>query len=354
MIEFNNYSSKFRLEAQNIGFSEANIELCLNYAEKLNSNNVPIIYNLTHLSRLTGVKRNYIVQAAVSSRHSDAYYREFTVNKKKGGKRIINEPLPNLKRIQYWILWNILSNIVISPYAKAYIPKRGLKQNIRFHRNQNKILNVDIKDFFPSISQVQVERVFKEIGYSTTLSKYLSKLCLLDNSLPQGAPTSPAISNIIMKGFDEEVSKFARSKNINYTRYADDMTFSGEFEEKIMTEYVETVLSKYNFQLNKKKTKLMYNSQRQIVTGIVVNEKIQLPKEKRKNLRLVLHYLKLNGLDDFLFKNKIEISKERFINSMIGQVSFGLYLNKDDSNLSELKKLLMEEKKKLWVAKKTS
>lgn len=348
MIDFDSYSSKFRLEAQNIGFSEANIELCLNYAEKLNSNNVPIIYNLTHLSRLTGLKRNYIIQAAVSSKHSKAYYRKFKVNKKKGGERIIHEPLPNLKRVQYWILQNILSGINVSPYAKAYILKRGLKQNIRFHRKQKKVLNVDIKDFFPSISPPQVEAIFNEVGYSRTLSKYLSKLCLLDDSLPQGAPTSPAISNIVMKSFDEEVSKFVRNQNINYTRYADDITFSGDFEERVIIKYVEEVLAKYNFQLNKKKTKLMYDSQRQIVTGIIVNEKIQLPKDKRKKLRLILHYLKMNGIDGFLERNKRSIGKEKFIDKLIGEVSFGLYLNKEDKSLLKLKRFLLDEKKKYY------
>jgi RNA-directed DNA polymerase len=331
-----------------MGFSEDSIELCLSYAESLNINGVPIIYNLTHLSKLTAIKRNYIIQAAVSSKHSQAYYRMFVVNKKNGGKRIIHEPLPNLKKIQYWILQNILSNINISSYTKAYIQKRGLKQNIRFHRKQKKVLNLDIKDFFPSISHDQVETVFKAVGYSHTVSKYLTKLCLLGDSLPQGAPTSPFISNIIMKPFDDEVSEFARSQNINYTRYADDMTFSGDFDESIMIGYINGILSKYGFELNDRKTNLMYNSQRQIVTGIVVNDKIQLSKDKRKNLRLVLHYLKLNGFDGFLLKNKIAISKEKFINSVMGQISFGLYLNKEDKTLLELKKILLEEKKKLW------
>jgi len=344
MIDFDSYSNRFKYESRNLGFSEANIETCLNYANKLNLNNVPIIYNLTHLSKLTGVKRNYIVQAAVVSKHSDSYYREFKVNKKNGvGYRIINEPLPNLKRVQYWILFNILSKIHISPYAKAYVSKRGLKQNLRFHRNQKMVLNVDIKNFFPSISCV----IFINLGYSNTLSKYLAKLCLLNDTLPQGAPTSPIISNIVMLYFDEQVSSFAKQNKINYTRYADDITFSGNFDEQNVIEFVERILLHYNFSLNENKTTLMYDFQRQVVTGVVVNEVIQLSKEQRKRLRLVLHYLKQNGLNDFLIKNRITTSKEKFINSTLGQVSFGLYLNKADSSLIEFKKLLIEERKKL-------
>lgn len=348
MVDFANYSSRFRIEAQNLGFSETNIELCLEYAEKLYSNNVPLIYNLTHLSKLTGLKKNYIIKAAVSSKHSEAYYRKFAINKKNGGKRIINEPLPNLKRVQYWILQNILSEITVSPYAKAYIVKRGLKQNLRFHKGQKKVLNLDIKDFFPSITQEQVENVFKSVGYSTTLTKYLAKLCMLENYLPQGAPTSPYLSNIVMKPFDDEVSKYVRSLNINYSRYADDMTFSGDFDENHIVEFIKDTLSKYNFVLNENKTKLMYNSQRQIVTGVVVNNKIQLSKEKRKQLRLILHYLKLNGVDDFLVKNNINKTKEKFLNSLMGQVSFGLYLNRNDSSLIELKKIIALELKKIY------
>lgn len=347
MINFNSYSAKFRLEAQNLGFSENNIELCLNYAEKLNTNGVPIIYNLTHLSKLTGIKRNYITQAAVSSKHSNAYYRKFFVFKKSGdGKRLINEPLPNLKKIQYWILHNILSNLKISPYAKAYVPNRGLKQNLRFHLKQKKILNLDIKDFFPSISQYQVVNIFEDLGYSQTLSKCLAKLCLLNDSLPQGAPTSPYISNLIMKPLDEEISTFARNQNVNYTRYADDMTFSGDFDESLIVNYVTNIVSKNGFVINTNKTKTMCNSERQIVTGVVVNDKMQLSKDERKRFRLILHYLKANGFDEFLVKNNIETTKEKFINTLLGKVSFGLYLNKNDKNLLELKKILLDEKRK--------
>jgi RNA-directed DNA polymerase len=348
MVDFDNYTSKFRIEALNLGFSESNIELCLEYAEKLNTNKVPIIYNLTHLSRLTGLKKNYIIKAAVSSKHSDAYYRKFAIDKKKDGKRIIHEPLPNLKTIQYWILENIFSEIPVSPYAKAYVKKRGLKQNLRFHKEKKKVLNLDIKNFFPSISLEQVENIFKSVGYSDTLTKYLSKLCMLQNSLPQGAPTSPYISNIVMNSFDDLVSKYVRNLNINYSRYADDMTFSGDFDEKHIINFIEETLAKYNFFLNDKKTRLMYNSQRQIVTGVIVNKKIQLSKEKRKRLRLILHYFKLNGIDDFMIKNEKTTTKEKFLNSLIGQVSFGLYLNRTDKCLLELKEIITLELKKIY------
>lgn len=347
-MDFKTYSERFRKEAYNVGFSESNIIKCLDYAEKLYLKNLPVIYNITHLSNLTGIKKNYLVQAATVSKHSHAYYRDFSINKKKKGElRYISEPLPNLKQVQYWILNNILEPIKVSSYAKAYQKKVGLKQNLIFHKNKKKILNLDIENFFTSIKFEAIENVFLNLGYSKTLSKTLAKLCTLRENLPQGAPTSPYLSNIIMLSFDNDVSKFARDRNINYTRYADDLTFSGDFDENIILEFIKSKLFEFGFNLNTNKSTLMHDSQRQIVTGVVVNKKMQLSKDQRKKLRQIFFYIKNYGLESHLERENI--SSRNYLDKILGQLNFGLYLNKKDENLLKFKTFIIQYKKERGI-----
>ncbi|WP_417854630.1 retron St85 family RNA-directed DNA polymerase [Xanthomarina gelatinilytica] len=345
IFNFNTYKEKFRAKATNIGYSENNIVKCLKYSEILYNNRVPIIYNLTHLSKLTGYKRNYIIQAAVVSKYSDAYYRYYKIPKKNGGTRTIQEPLPNLKDIQHWILKNILYKIHSSNYAKAYIKNKGLKENLKFHKNQLKIFSIDIKDFFPTINYEKVYLVFKEVGYSDTISKYLAKLCCLNESLPQGAPTSPYISNLVMRNIDNRIGSYCLEREIRFTRYADDLTFSGDFDETELNQFVIELLNDEGFELNDSKTKSMFKSQRQIVTGVIVNEKIQLPKEKRRKIRQTLYFINKFGLDSHI--EKIGMNKRNYLNHLIGQIGFGLYLNPNDSELKEYMKTITKLKKDL-------
>jgi RNA-directed DNA polymerase len=343
IFSFNTYKEDFREEAQNVGFSEENILKCLTYSEVLWENNVPIIYNLTHLSKLTGFKKNYISQAAVVSKHSDAYYRYYKIPKKNGGIRKIQEPLPNLKSIQHWILFNILYKIRSSIYAKAYIKNKGLKDNLKFHKNQKKVFSIDIENFFPNITFDKVYIVFKNVGYSDSMSKYLSKLCCLRDTLPQGAPTSPYISNLIMNDIDEKIGTYCIEKKIRYTRYADDLTFSGDFDEKEVKILVEDLLYQEGFSLNTDKTKLMLNSQRQIVTGVLVNKKLQLTKDKRRELRQVLYFINKYGLDSHI--KKTGMNKRNYLDHLIGRIGFGLYLNPNDKELrGYLKKIIQIQK----------
>lgn len=344
-LNFKTYKEEFKAEATNLGYSENNIVKCLNYSEKLFDNNVPIIYNLTHLSKLTGFKRNYIIQAAVVSKYSDAYYRYYKIPKKNGDLRTIQEPLPNLKEIQHWILHNILYQIPPNPFAKAYIKKRGLKENLRFHKNQKKVFVVDIENFFPSINYEKVYSVFKELEYSETLCVYLSKLCCLKNRLPQGSPTSPYLSNLIMREIDSEIGSFCMNRDIRFTRYADDLTFSGEFDEKEVITFVRKKMLGKGFRLNEDKTKTMLNSQRQLVTGVLVNKKTQIPKYNRRKLRQTLYYIQKFGLDSHI--DKVKMNKRNYLNHLIGQIGFGLYINPQDEELKNYMNIITKLQKKL-------
>jgi len=329
-MNWDSYKTHFIEKARLANFSSSNIVACLQYAKRLYDNKVPIIYDLNHFSLLVGYDKEYLIRASNGQKY---FYRTFAISKKNGRKRKISEPLPNLKTIQRWMLDHILSTIEISRFAKAYIKKRSIRDNARFHLKQKYVLNLDIQNFFSSIDFNRVYRLFRDLGYRKSLSVLFANLCILDGSLPQGAPTSPAISNIIFRRNDARISGYCIANKIRYTRYADDMTFSGDFECGKLIHFIKRVLRESGFKLNTEKTRFMGRHQRQEVTGIVVNEKMQLPRNIRRDLRQKRYYIEKYGLDSYLKHQNIKYANH--IGHIIGKTSFGLFLNRSDKELSE-------------------
>lgn len=334
-MTFNQYKRGFTAEALKSGYSRQNIDRCLAYAERLFSNSVPVIYNTSHLAGLVGYKKSYLKKAALFTSY---FYRHFEILKKDGRKRKISEPLPSLKEIQLWILENILYKVEISKYAKAYVPKMSLRHNLRFHIRKPLLLAIDIENFFPSIKRIYVEEIFRSLGYSAIISNLLAKLCCRDGSLPQGASTSPCLSNIYLKPLDDAVSQYCKENNIHYTRYADDLTFSGEFNPETLYEFVSIEMEKLKLTINNDKTRVMTPNTRQTVTGIVVNEKPQVIFKKRNELRQRIYYIKKFGLENHMAK--LNIKKKNYLEHLLGQVNFVLYINPSDNEFIEYKKYL--------------
>ncbi|MBE0393033.1 reverse transcriptase domain-containing protein [Flavobacterium sp. PL002] len=334
-MSFEHYQKEFTSKAVNSGYSEQNIFDCLEYAKKLISNNVPVIYNTTNLSALVGYKKSYLKRAAI---YTPYFYREFDILKKNGKKRKISEPLPSLKEIQLWILNNILYKVEVSKFAKAYIPKVSIKQNLVFHKKQAKVLTIDLENFFPSIKIDQVIVIFKSLGYSNIISSLIAKLCCLNDCLPQGASTSPYLSNIFLRNSDDIISKYCLGRNIRYTRYADDMTFSGDFDEVELLKFVRTEIKTLNLQVNDEKTKLMLPNSRQVVTGIVVNNKPQVEFNKRNKIRQEMYYIIKFGLENHM--NRKNIKKANYVPHLLGKINFILQINPLDNEFIEYKKHL--------------
>jgi RNA-directed DNA polymerase len=340
-MDFAKYCDNFTQEALKLGYSEQNLIRCLDYATVLFSHNIPVIYNLSHLAQLVGYKKEYLKKATI---FTNSFYRDFEIVKKNGTKRPISEPLPSLKEIQLWILRNILYQIPISPVAKAYKPKAKIVENLKFHRNQPKVLTVDLENFFPSIKTKAVQNVFLDLGYSKLVAKLLAKLCTKDDSLPQGAPTSPYLSNLIFKSADKLIFDFCKQRKIRYTRYADDLSFSGDFDENELLKKVTDVMQSLNFKINTDKTKLMTPDTRQTVTGIVVNQKPQVVFHKRNALRQALYYIKKFGLNEH--KEYKEIRQENYLEHLLGKINFVLQINPNDNEFKDYKVFLIDLKKK--------
>jgi RNA-directed DNA polymerase len=340
-MDFTKYKKDFTNEATKIGLSKRNIQNCLDYAEVLVSQNVPVIYNPSHLSALVGYKKEYLKKAAL---HTPYFYRNFEITKKNGKKRPISEPLPSLKEIQIWILENILEKVPVSPFAKAYKPQTRLIENLKFHKNQPKVFTLDLENFFSSIRIELVEKIFLELGYSNMVSNMLAKLCTKDNVLPQGAPTSPYLSNLIFKEADAIISEYCKQRKIKYTRYADDLSFSADFDENELLNIVTETIKNLSLRINESKTKLMTPNMRQTVTGIVVNDKPQVEFKKRNELRQAMYYIHKFGFEEHrVYK---EINQANYLEHLLGKINFVLQINPKDYEFSAYKELLIDLKKK--------
>ena len=338
-MDFEQYKVAFEKAASNSGYSEQNIKRCLDYAKPLFDNNVPVIYNTSHFSSLVGYKKTYIKKAVY---YTNSFYTDYEIKKKNGKTRTISEPLPSLKEIQTWILQNILQQVKVSPYAKAYKRKVSIVENLKFHPKQPKVFTLDLKDFFPSIKTNSVEQIFKSLGYSDLISNLLAKLCTKDNSLPQGAPTSPYISNLYFLTADNQISEFCKGHSIRYTRYADDLTFSGDFDENAVLNFVAEVVKKLDLVIHPEKVKLMTPNQRQSVTGIVVNQKPQVVFHKRNKVRQEIYYIKKFGLVNHMERKGIK--KRSYLEHILGKVNFIIQVNPTDTEFKEYKDYLIKLK----------
>lgn len=329
------YANRFRRAASNAGHDANYVERCLKYAKSLAEKGLPIAYDQYHLSRLMGVDYFYILRCSNSP---GRFYRQFEIAKRNGNPRRISAPLPTLQRIQTWILQEILASITPSPFAHAFSKGCSIRANAKYHLRQPVVLKVDIKDFFPSIRIRAVYHLFRELGYTRPVSAILSGLTTLDGSLPQGAPTSPAISNLICREIDDRIAAFCLARKWRFTRYADDMTFSGELNVSKLLRFVRYVLREYGFKINEAKTRVLRRHQRQCVTGVVVNHRTRAPRSLRRQLRQMAYFIEKHGLTDHMARLRIPYAN--YHAHLLGKAHHVLFLDSSDSDAKKLIALL--------------
>lgn len=189
------------------------------------------IHDLIHLCRLMKISLKNLYDIV---NNIDDYYIYYSIPKHNGGTRFICEPKPRLKNIQKYIQKNILYKIPCSTFSMTYRKGISISKNASYHINQNYILKIDLKDYFNNLKGAEVYKLFEKLGYDPNTSYILSQLCCLNGSLPQGAPTSPYLSNLLTYNLDIELNEYCKSdnRNLNYTRYSDDIIISGDFNAK--------------------------------------------------------------------------------------------------------------------------
>ena len=273
------------------------------------------------------------------------HYHSVQLPKKSGGHRTLSVPDEVLKSIQKRIADVLLIHMPVSRYAKAYRFGSSTLRNAKHHVGKQVLLKLDILHFFDSIRYSAVkDKVFPEEIYAEPLRILLTMLCYHKDALPQGAPSSPAITNIILCEFDELVGQWCRERGIAYTRYCDDMTFSGDFGPQEIIRFVRLELKKIGFLLNEQKTRIQRPGQQQTVTGIVVNEKLSIPSDYRRELRQKLYYCRKFGIQNHLQKIGLEIPEKTYRMQLLGKVKYVLQVMPNDHNLLDAKKWLQSTK----------
>ena len=275
------------------------------------------------------------------------HYHPVKIPKGNGEFRQLYVPDDFLKSIQRSINDKLLCMEEISPYATAYRPGGSTKVNANPHIGKPVLLKLDIRHFFDHlIYPIVKDKAFPAERYSEQNRVLLSLLCVYMDALPQGAPTSPTISNIIMKEFDNVVGAWCSDNGIAYTRYCDDMTFSGDFDPRPVIRRVKFELKKMGLFLNDKKTVIVREGQKHSVTGIIVNERLSVPSEYKKQLRQEMYYCMKFGLQSHLNSIGCGDSKEKYILTLLGRINYVLSVEPQNEQMQKYKAWLKEQQKK--------
>lgn len=320
----------------------------------------------------------YAVSNTLSS-----HYRTVKIPKKDGGFRTLRVPDRLLSHIQRRIYRVLLISRPVSAYGVAYRPGTSLVSGAGRHcasfRRKNaavcrdvapgstpestpesapetvcpesgqafwgaSLLKLDIRDFFDSILWAHVkEYAFPAEIFSEPLRVLLTNLCYDGDRLPQGAPTSPAISNLVMADFDAELGAFCESRGIVYTRYSDDMCFSGAVEPGVILPLVQGLLRQKGMFLNHRKTAFIPCGHRQTVTGLVVGERPSVPRKIRRTLRQELYYIRKYSLEDHLRTLGFPCSPAEYRRHLLGRIAFVLSVHPEDTALLQAKAWLLRQ-----------
>lgn len=267
-------------------------------------------------------------------------YRAFQIPKKRGGYREILAPEEGLKELQkklnhylqayyFWIKPDEVHGFVIN--ALLTEDNCNIVANAERHTGKKAVLNIDLKDFFPRVTANRVFRLFSSefFGFTRQMATVLALLTTYNGHLPTGAPSSPVLSNFICYQLDKELKAFSFLHGLSYSRYADDLTFSSK--EHISTDLILDIINeirKNDFAINEKKLRVRNAGRKQTVTGLTVNNKINVDRKLLKKIRAMLHDLSVNGPESAakkhfkLNRQPSEGQKATFINRLKGYINF--------------------------------
>jgi RNA-directed DNA polymerase len=244
------------------------------------------------------------------------HYHRYEIAKKTGGVRCISAPKPALARAQRWVWSHVLAPIAPEDAAHGFVPGKSIVTNAAGHVGRAVVVNLDLRDFFPSVTFRRVKGLFQKLGYNEHVATVLALLCTeppriaaeLDGKvyhvalgtrmLPQGACTSPALTNVLCRKLDRRLAGLACRHGYAYTRYADDLTFSGDNAKAVgrLLRSVRSILEEEGFTEHPRKTKVMRRARRQEVTGLTVNERPKVSRQELRELRAILHNATVHGL----------------------------------------------------------
>lgn len=280
----------------------------------LNTLGVPIINTFEHLCEQLSITEQLLYFLTYKKEYC---YEEVVIPKKDKTERKLHVPNLSLKVVQRWILREILEKIFVSEQSMAFVPnKNGLKENAERHKKNIFLLEMDITNFFGTITEQQVYRLFCNIGYNSKVAGILASLCTYKNCLPQGAVTSPYIANLVCYHMDARINGYCSRKDIVYTRYADDLTFSSNNRKLLnkVEKFIKYIVEDEGFVINEKKTRYLSNDVKKTVMGITINDdSIHVDKKFKRNLRAQIYQsIKFKNYEN----NSQILGKIAYINSI--------------------------------------
>lgn len=296
------WESLFKERAVENNHTEDYMVACFEYAGNLHQRNLPVIFDFVHLAMYFKCSSE-VLKGVVAN--VERHYDEYKIRKKAGGDRPIEAPDYMLKDIQRWIYLNILcKDTSIKDCVHGFIPKsmnkdkvRGVLTNAAPHAGHDWLINIDLKNFFHTVKLDKVKDYFSSLGYEDEVVKTLTALCTYKSRLPQGAPTSPMLSNIIASTMDVMMLKYCNKRGIVYTRYADDLTFSANSDVEVPPiEDIYKIVYLNGFKVNRMKTKVRYKGCRQEVTGLTVTNGVHVSQRFKKEILRELHFCKKFGV----------------------------------------------------------
>lgn len=311
--------------------------------------NTPTIIKILNYLEIPASEKNICTVFSMINGTS-FFYRSFEIPKRNGGTRTIQSPYATLRYIQRLIYEKYLFNARVYGNSFAFTKKRSVVNHAKIHLNSNELLTVDIQNFFSSISKQQVFEAFQSLSIDSESCAYLSNLCTLEGSLPQGASTSPMLSNIVFFRVDIRLHCLAHKLNLRYSRYADDLAFSGDFIPKNLHKIIDKIISSYGFNLNSSKTKYKLTGSKKIITGVSISSgKLKVPKSYKRILKAQVYEL---------IKYKDDLSKMFNFEPMIyektlGKLNYMLHVEPDNSWALDKKNELINNYKEFRELSKT-
>lgn len=315
------------------------------YSDMLTVKGLPVIYSLPHLCLIAGVEIERVIILTQSNRIDS--YKRFKLKKKRGGFRVIQMPNDELKYLQRWILKNILEKVASHDSCKGFDKETSIKQNADTHLKSKAILKMDLLRFYDSINEKRVYGIFKGLGYHPNLAVSLAKLCTIipdemfissfrnkenelkeyilsknEGVLAQGSPTSPKLSNLITVNLDNRLTGLANKNGLNYSRYADDITFSGNLKQlHKVKKVIYRIIREESFFPNYSKTKFIKLGGKFLVTGLNIQNNVStVPQRKKKEIEHHLFHCLENGVENHIKTAKI--NNRNFKDWLYGNICF--------------------------------
>lgn len=290
---------------------------------------IELFENLLQLSSFFGIKWRSLKKI---TRQLDKEYKFFYVIQKNGKRRKITSPSLVLSNIQKTINKSILTKHKRKENVFGFYSKTNHIKNAEYHIGSKYMLNLDIKNFFGSINTKQVYFVFNKIyGFNKSVSTMLTKLTTYEGVLPQGAPTSPMLSNLVFRNMDYRINALCEKLQIKYSRYADDLTFSSEidFNRKYVYSKVNQILQSNYYEINTSKTRMLdYDLS---VTGLnIIENKLQIPRRYIKKITQELYYINKFGIESHLEKSfSFKKETETYLQELFGRINYVRQVEQD-------------------------